>query len=76
MRNPKDQMVSWYKFFPNRPQGQNESWKIMLHSGWDKFFEHVIAGISSTIVQVNNNQNKQFCCSGKHLDDAYLISKL
>ena len=54
MRNPKDQMVSWYKFFPNRPQGQDGSWKTMLHSGWDKYFEHVIAGIFSSIVNVNN----------------------
>ena len=44
MRNPKDQLVSMYNFVRNIPVGQIEPLKSMLFSGWDKFFDHMIAG--------------------------------
>ena len=44
LRNPKDQLVSMYNFMKNIPIGQIEPLKSMLFSGWDKFFDHMVAG--------------------------------
>ncbi|XP_076821596.1 amine sulfotransferase-like [Clavelina lepadiformis] len=43
-RNPKDQIVSWLKFASKLPVVNEEPMKSMLNSGWDKYFEHVVAG--------------------------------
>ena len=44
LRNPKDQMVSWYNYAHKLASGRAEPWKTMLGSGWEKYFEHVVAG--------------------------------
>ena len=38
---------------PNVPQLKTESWKNMTGSGWDKYFEHVIAGKNDKIYFYN-----------------------
>ena len=44
LRNPKDQLVSMYNFFKNLPVREVEPFKSMLCWGWDKFFDHTVAG--------------------------------
>ena len=44
-RNPKDEIVSWYKFCQSLPIKEIEPFKSMITNGWNKFFEHVVAGI-------------------------------
>jgi len=48
LRNPKDQIVSWQNFAGKLPHGQKEPWKSWLFSGWDNYFEQVIAGARSS----------------------------
>jgi len=49
LRNPKDQLVSMYNFLRSFPSAKMEPFKSMLLSGWDKFFEHIVAGKSISI---------------------------
>jgi len=37
-------MVSWFNYAHKIGAGKTESWKTMLGSGWEKYFEHIVAG--------------------------------
>ena len=58
-------MVSLYNFVPKMPQGKKDSWKNMIGSGWDKYFEHVIAGIVFLLFQLGALR----ACRGLRLEE-------
>jgi len=44
LRNPKDQMVSQYKFYEKLPMFQRKPFRQMVKNGWDVFFKHALNG--------------------------------
>ena len=57
-RNPKDEMVSWFKFLQGLPSANVEPYKSMLEGGWNKYFEHTIAGIVLFLTNTPNQDLK------------------
>jgi len=44
LRNPRDQMVSQYKFYEKLPMFQRKPFRQMVKNGWDTFFKHALNG--------------------------------
>ena len=47
MRNPKDQLVSWYKFRLMQPYYKKGKLKELHPEDWNEFFEKYITGIKA-----------------------------